>query len=764
MDRVSPVARLSALYVEIAGAQRRHEDVNLSDFLRSLGTLDDDALAEVIEADGRLRLQRARTVTLERYLNAVPDLLHRNGPLDAALDVTLRSLSRSGPADAASIEALIHQYPNLESAIREAGELNNALWSTNGLQQRIEGPQRPLPQDFGPLIPLASGSGEVERVPRYCLEKFLGQGAFGQVFLAVDRQLSEAGHPARVALKVLSTSGFGGRPGGSKSARERLAEEATKARRVDHPNVVRVLDRGVSAEDEDFIVYELVEGGDLGKRLQNRHEDRVEGDGERTGAGAQSACLAPREAAKMAAKIARGVQAAHAAGLIHCDLKPGNIMLTADGEPKVADFGIAIRLGEGGRRTSAADDGAGAAPLFQTHPIGNLAFISPEQYRMDDGALTIPSDVYAIGGILFLLLTGQLPNGSTAEAIAAAHHPETGRGEAPLIRPLRPGIDRDLESICRRAMAPKPQDRYSSAGALADDLEAWLRSEPLYWTRPSFLHVARLWMVRKPAVAAITALFVVSLIVGAGATTHYARKAEREAAEKEIASIRAEEAAQRGRIVQEQVVKLIERTQEMRQNRSTQVFPMIWTLEYLLGPDVLGTPIAIGETARKRLEAVETLVKHAEAVGTQNDLEALMWRTLLGFWLISNSEPDRAMTVLRSVRQVWGERLPAEDRWLYRVDAIIACARVRSLRPRASELHQNEAEELRVAEQIIAAEERRLAQEDSGCAEHYMMLETLMMLYAPDWQHEPVKLAAAKAEFDRLTTSSRAARRETPPK
>lgn len=763
MDRVSPVARLSALYVEIAGTQRRHEDINLSDFLRTLGTLDDDALAEIIEADGRLRLQRARAVTLERYLEAVPDLLSRHGPLDAALDVTLRSLSRSGPADAASIQALIRQYPNLESAIREAGELNNALWSTNGLQQRLDGPQRQLPQDFGPLISLTNKSGEIEQVPRYCLEKFLGQGGFGQVFLAVDRQLSEAGHPARVALKVLSNSGFGGRPGGSKSARERLAEEATKARRVDHPNVVRVLDRGVSADDEDFIVYELVEGGDLGKLLQTLLEDRTEGETAQARAVLRSATLTPREAAKLVAKIARGVQAAHAAGLIHCDLKPGNIMLTAGGEPKVADFGIAIRLGDSGRHAGGVEGGTAGAPLLQTHPIGNLAFISPEQYRMDDGALTIPSDVYAIGGILFLLLTGQLPNGSTAEEIAAAHHPETGRREAPLLRPLRSGIDRDLESICRRAMAPKPQDRYSSAGALADDLEAWLRCEPLYWTQPSFLRVARLWTVRKPAVAAITVLFVISLIIGAGATTHYARKAEREAAEKEIASIRAEEAAQRGQIVRQQVLALVPRAEVLRQNRSTQVFPTIWALEYLLGPEVLGTPIAIGETARKRLEAVEVLVEHAEAAGTQNDLESLMWRTLLGFWLISDNELDRAQVILRSVRQVWGERLPPEDRWLHRVDAMIACAQVRSLRPQARELSQDQAADLRAAERVIAAEERRLAQDDPGCAEHYMMMETLMMLYAPEWWHEPVKLAAVKAEFDRQTSPRRAARPEARP-
>src|SRR5207249_786933 len=99
--------------------------------------------------------------------------------------------------------------------------------------------------------------------------------------------------------------------------------EATKARRVDHPNVARVLDRGVSEDDEDYLVYQYVPGGDLGQWLQKR--------GKWPGA---------REAARLTALIARGVHAAHAAGIVHCDLKPGNVLMSAEGEPLVADFGI----------------------------------------------------------------------------------------------------------------------------------------------------------------------------------------------------------------------------------------------------------------------------------------------------------------------------------------------------------------------------------------------------------------------------------------
>jgi serine/threonine protein kinase len=208
----------------------------------------------------------------------------------------------------------------------------------------------------------------------------LGSGGSGDVYLAADRQLSEQGHEALVAIKVLA---------GDRGpwARQRLIDEATKARRVTHANVVRVLDRGVSDDDEDFVVYEHVAGGDLGEWLDRRPQR-----------------LSARDAASLMSRIARGVHAAHAAGLVHCDLKPGNVLMTAEGEPRVADFGIAVR----------ADDEAAQYSGDREQPIGNIAFIAPEQFRMQDGCFSIAADVYALGGMLYYLVTRATPQRSVS--------------------------------------------------------------------------------------------------------------------------------------------------------------------------------------------------------------------------------------------------------------------------------------------------------------------------------------------------------------
>ncbi|MHC4427831.1 MAG: protein kinase, partial [Planctomycetota bacterium] len=186
----------------------------------------DCELADLIEADGRLRLRLRRAVTLDRYLQAIPDLAQRSDSLDAAIDMALRALARTGRADEQSVKKLIERFPELGPAIRDAAALNNALWSTQRVRKHLtESSVKELPCEFGPVL---EGG-----VCRYELRELLGEGAFGQVYLAVDRQLSEEGHPAFVSIKLLPGKD---RPRGT---RQQLIDEATKARRINHPNVAR---------------------------------------------------------------------------------------------------------------------------------------------------------------------------------------------------------------------------------------------------------------------------------------------------------------------------------------------------------------------------------------------------------------------------------------------------------------------------------------------------------------------------------------------
>lgn len=680
---------------------RRGNDVPFHEILNDLGPLTDDELAELIEEDGRNRIARGGHVRLDRYLHAIPDLLSRMDPLDAAVDVTLRSLSGSARIDDASVETLVAEYPHIEQLIREAALLNNTMLSTSDVRRDFaHEPPRLLPQDFGPSMPGADG----ER--RYELQRLMGAGAFGQVYLAVDRLLSEEDRPALVAIKILKLSSSTSR------SRRQLIEEAKKARRVDHLNVVRVLDRGLSQDNDDFITYELVDGGDLFQWLRDR-PGRAE----------------PREAVALIAQIASGVQAAHAAGLVHCDLQPGNIILTPEGVPKVGDFGIAIRTEE--QRMYSR----GGARINRV--LGNRFYMSPEQYRGEEGSQSIASDVYALGGILFTLLTRQLPNGSTPREVEQNHAPEHSRTEAPSVRSMRPEIDRDLDAICRRAMDPLPEQRYSSAGSFADDLDAWLRYEPIRWTRPSGWRIAQLWARRRPGVAVAVAAVVLTVIAGTvvafylmnqrNAQELRALEAEHQA---DVERVRAEEKKRAFAQTRDILHQAFDRTHQTLDNRaSTQALPVMWNMEYLFASSALGRPDDTEMFHQMRLRTVERLIEQAHAEGRGDHIDTMLWRTTLAFWLVSDGELDslaRAQPILADIREEWSDRLSG-DRWLDFLDAIELAAIVKhAAHAHDSELAAETASQLETTLAALGAHEESLRSDDVGSPLHVLVLESMI--------------------------------------
>ena len=207
------------------------------------------------------------------------------------------------------------------------------------------------------------------------------------------------------------------------------------------------------------------------------------------------------EAVAFMAKVgASGIQAAHSAGVVHCDLKPSNVMLASDGEPKVGDFDLsssALNTDSSGR--------------------GNIAFMSPEQFAGEENALSPPSDIYALGGMLYHLVTGQLPNGTSHDEVSRSH-----AGSAQRVR-----IKGDLGRICARAMAVTRDERYHSAGELAEDLERCLRREPLLWANPRLHRRLWMWTRRNPLRAAVVIMVTVGA-AAAGGVFQYERVQQRE--------------------------------------------------------------------------------------------------------------------------------------------------------------------------------------------------------------------------------------------
>jgi len=311
------------------------------------------------------------------------------------------------------------------------------------------------------VIPTASpDSGTVLRIGRYEILGELGQGGFGTVLLARDPSLL-----VERAMKVPNPETLA-----SSSAMARFVEEGQKAVRVEHSNVVRVLDAD-TAGPICFIVMEYCPEGSLAGWLAHRPADRP---------------IPPRWAAALMAEIADGVQAAHSLGILHRDLKPGNILLVRSGvdastdipsfRPKVSDFGLAKVLDEAGATIGGETPGGVA--------LGTRGYMSPEQFR-GDRPVREASDIYSLGVILFELLTRRRPySGPAGDAPAGRLLDDS---PPPSLRSIRSDIPRELETICRACLAKAPGDRYRSAANLADDLRKFLRGDPVqgspWWKR-----------------------------------------------------------------------------------------------------------------------------------------------------------------------------------------------------------------------------------------------------------------------------------------
>jgi hypothetical protein len=407
------------------------------------------------------------------------------------------------------------------------------------------------------------------------------------------------------------------------------------------------LDRGVSDQDEDYLVYQYVPGGDLSQWLESRER-----------------WPSPREAAAIVAKIARGVEAAHMAGIVHCDLKPGNILMNAAGEPLVADFGIAVRTGED---TNELLRGVG-------RPIGNLAFISPEQFRKEPGCFSRTSDVYALGGLLHYLVSRELPNGQSYQQIEQNHDRTTGRTAAPSFADQLVWLDQDLAAIGQRAMCPDPGGRYTSAASLADDLEAWNRHDELRWHRPSGTRSVAMWCRRRPALAASAVLTAVVALGGVLSAAYFAGKAS-------DFSQRYRQQTQLTATAAEIVRSLQAMIRKVGQERLLQdALPSTFLMEWLSGKLVIGEPETVEARWTQRAEVLQAFLDDRRKAGLDQSIETLFWEMSQGLYILDSGDYSRAEPILRKNLASWKARLNGgDDPFLRLVDRLIAAASVRRL-------------------------------------------------------------------------------------
>src|SRR5213593_4223417 len=304
----------------------------------------------------------------------------------------------------------------------------------------------------------------------YELLEEIGLGGQGVVFRARQKRLNRT-----VALKVISLGQWA-----SKAHLKRFRLEAEAAARLEHPGIVPIHEVG-ERDGSCYFSMKFVEGGQL---------DEV----------ARREPLPIRRAVELIAKVARTVHYAHEHGILHRDIKPGNILLDAKGEPHLTDFGLARLVESESSVTQTLD------------VLGTPSYMAPEQAVGNNAAVSSATDVYGLGGVLYQLLTGQPPfaGGATYETIKLLLDTEPKQP-----RLLNPKIDRDLSTICLKCLEKDPKRRYTSALALAEDVERWLKHEPIQARHTGIVTRGRKWVRRNPT-SALLAASLVALAAAAG--------------------------------------------------------------------------------------------------------------------------------------------------------------------------------------------------------------------------------------------------------
>jgi len=384
-------------------------------------------------------------------------------------------------------EEVCRSYPELLPAVRDQ-------W------QRM----RRLRADLSALFPPSESTPRqrpdwtvLPEIPGHEVEAAIGRGGMGIVFRARHVRLNRP-----VAVKMLLAGAYA-----EPHERGRFQREAEAVARLRHPNVVQVHETG-EADGRPYFTMELVDGGSLAQEV----------------AGTPQSVL---PAAELVATLAQAIQAAHTCGIIHRDLKPGNVLLTPDGTPKISDFGLARRLG-------------GESELTRTgNALGTPSYMAPEQVEGKSGSVGTATDVYALGAILYELLTGRPPfKGESAEETLR----QVVSQEPVSPTRLNAKVPRDLETICLKCLHKTASRRYSSAHELAADLHRYLDGAPIRARRVGTSERALKWARRRPAAALLIAALLVVLVAAVGTGFWFRQQETDRRADKEQREAKARDA------------------------------------------------------------------------------------------------------------------------------------------------------------------------------------------------------------------------------
>ena len=454
-------------------------------------------LVEALRLDQWDRWQEGEAIPAEAYLEQVPVL---QADADCAVELVYNEVVlRQRRGDTPRLEEYLERFPQLAGPLRRLFEVHDLLESD------LLAPRRRFSWSGEDSAAEPEGVAEAPAIAGYEILGELGRGGMGVVYKARQVRLNRL-----VAIKTLLPG-----PCARAEMLARFRAEAQAQARLNHPHVVQVHEVG-EQDGRPYVVLELVEGGSLAEKLAGRPQP-------------------PREAAALVEMVARAVHHAHEHGLVHRDLKPANILLQkseiqnpkseiacrpevsdfgfriSDFTPKVTDFGL-VKCLEGK-----------AGPTQSGVILGTPSYMAPEQAAGGGREIGPATDVYALGAILYEMLTGRPPflGATPLDTVHQVRYQEP----VPLRR-LQPRAPRDLETVCLKCLAKDPPRRYVSAAALADDLERFLAGKPIQARPVGYTERCWRWCRRRPAVAALAAALALAVLLGFAAVIWQWRRAE----------------------------------------------------------------------------------------------------------------------------------------------------------------------------------------------------------------------------------------------